>query len=275
MSTGSQNLYEYYVPSNVAAIVVAVIFLILILLHAWKVISTRQWYTVTAIVGGIFEMIGLAARAWSHNNLSAKAPYIIQIILILLAPVIFSAVIYMFLGRLIRASQHQNLSLIRINVMTKLFVCGDILCFFIQASGAGKLVNAKTADEISTAQNTVLAGLILQIVFFCVFISCAIVFNKRVLQVHIARTVDPKLRLQPMLVSLYLCSVLIIVRNVYRVVEYKTGESGYLQSHEWPTYALDVVLMAVLMTVSLSWYLANIKPPSLASYPLYSRDGSS
>lgn len=55
MSANSLNLYEYYVPSNVAAIVVAAIFLILILLHAWKVISTRQWFAVTGIVGGICE----------------------------------------------------------------------------------------------------------------------------------------------------------------------------------------------------------------------------
>lgn len=55
MSASSLNLYEYYVPSNIAAIVVAIIFLILILLHAWKVISTRQWFAVTGIVGGICE----------------------------------------------------------------------------------------------------------------------------------------------------------------------------------------------------------------------------
>ena len=129
----------------------------------------------------IVEVIGLAARAWSHSNPSAKeALYIIQTILILFAPIIFSAVVYMFLGRLIRASGHPRLSFIRINVVTKLFVCGDILCFFIQAGGAGKLVHAETPDEISTAQNTVLVGLILQIVFFCIFVSCAIVSHVRV-----------------------------------------------------------------------------------------------
>lgn len=55
MSTSSHNLYEYYVPSNVAAIVVAAVFFILILLHTWKVISTRQWFATTTIVGGICE----------------------------------------------------------------------------------------------------------------------------------------------------------------------------------------------------------------------------
>lgn len=222
----------------------------------------------------IVEVIGLAARAWSHSNPSAKAPYIIQVILILLAPIIFSAVVYMFLGRLIRASGHPHLSFIRINVVTKLFVCGDILCFFIQAGGAGKLVHVETPDEISKAQNTVLVGLILQIVFFCIFVSCAIVFHVRVSNVHIARTVDPKLRLQSMLFSLYLCSILIVVRNIYLVIEYRTGKSGYLQSHEWPTYALDVGLMAVLMIISLFWYLADIKSLSTRAYSLGSRDGS-
>lgn len=179
----------------------------------------------------------------------------------------------MFLGRLIRASGHPHLSFIRINVVTKPFVCGDILCFFIQAGGAGKLVHTETLDEISTAQNTVLVGLILQIVFFCICLLCYRVPCTR-LECHAARTVDPKLRLPSMPFSLYLCSILIVVRNLYRVIEYRAGKSGYLQSHEWPTYALDVGLMAILMIISLFWYLSNIKSLSERDYSLSSRDGS-
>ena len=68
MPTSSYNLYEYYVPSNAAAIAVAVVFLILILLHAWKVISTRQWFAVTGIVGGICESSISVHMAWKFSN---------------------------------------------------------------------------------------------------------------------------------------------------------------------------------------------------------------
>ncbi|KAE8166930.1 RTA1 like protein-domain-containing protein [Aspergillus tamarii] len=273
MSSDSSNMYGDYVPSNVAAIVVAVIFFILTVLHIWKIITTRHWFAFATVTGGIFEVIGLAARAVSHNDLSSKAPYIVQVLLILLAPIIFSASIYMFLGRLIRASGYPQLSFIRINWLTKIFVCGDILCFFVQASGAGKLVNAETSTEISSARNTVLGGLGLQVFCFCIFMLCAVVFHVRVSRRHIASNVDPSLRLSTMLFSLYFCSLCIVVRNIYRLIEYQAGESGYLQTHEWPSYVLDVALMALMMMISLIWYFSNTKPKDPASYRLDGCDG--
>jgi hypothetical protein len=216
----------------------------------------------------IVEVIGLAARAVSHNDLSSKGPYIVQVLLILLAPIIFSASIYMYLGRLIRASGYPQLSFIRLNWLTKIFVCGDVLCFFIQAGGATKLVNANTSSAISSAQNTVLGGLGLQVFCFCIFMLCAVVFHVRVSRGHVADNIDPSLRLGTMLVSLYLCSLCVVVRNIYRLIEYQAGESGYLQTHEWPTYALDIVLMALLMIISLIWYFGNTKAKNFEMYPL-------
>ncbi|CAG7941885.1 unnamed protein product [Penicillium olsonii] len=267
MASDPKNLYGY-VPSNIASIAVAIIFLILTLLHLWRIIATRQWFGMATVVGGVFEVIGLAARAVSHHDVASTGPYIIQVLLILLAPIIFSAAVYMFLGRLIRASGYPQLSFIRINWLTKLFVCGDIICFLIQGSGAGKLVNAHKSSEITSAQNTVLGGLGLQVFFFCIFLLCAIVFHKRVSKPHVARNLDPSLRLSMTLYSLYFCSVLIIIRNIYRLIEYKTGQSGYLQMNEWPAYVFDIALMAILMMVSLFWYLANTKARTSETLPL-------
>lgn len=46
-------MYGDYVPSNVAAIVVAVIFFILTVLHIWKIITTRHWFAFATVTGGI------------------------------------------------------------------------------------------------------------------------------------------------------------------------------------------------------------------------------
>ncbi|OJJ94602.1 hypothetical protein ASPACDRAFT_37692 [Aspergillus aculeatus ATCC 16872] len=273
MSSDTVNLYGNYVPSKIAAIVLAAIFLVLTVLHLWRIVRTKHWFGLATVVGGLFEVVGLVARAYSQHDVSSKGPYIIQVLLILLAPIIFSAAIYMFLGRLIRATGHEELSFIRINILTKLFVLGDIICFFIQATGAGKLVNADTSSAKNSAQTTILVGLGLQVVFFLIFALCAIVFHARVSRPENKMNVNPALRLNWVLFSLYFASAMIVIRNIYRLIEYKMGESGYLQMHEWPAYAFDVALMACMMLASLFWYSTNTKGARVSgSYPLVEQD---
>ncbi|KAL4902772.1 hypothetical protein BDW74DRAFT_180471 [Aspergillus multicolor] len=268
----SSNVYGAYTPSKAAAIILGIVFLILTILQLWRIIASRKWFGLAIVTGGLFELIGLFARAYSATHTSEQTPYIIQILLILLAPILFAASVYMFLGRLIRASGHPDLSLIRITWLTKIFVAGDIFCFLIQAAGAAKLVNADTVNAVNSAQNIVLGGLGLQVLFFCVFAACAVVFHVRVLSPRIRGNVYPGLNLNAMLGTLYLSSLLITVRNVYRLLEYTEGEDGYLQSHEWPTYGLDVVLMAVIMGITLFWYSVELdgtdKEQEQGAYPL-------
>lgn len=202
----------------------------------------------------IVELVGLIARAYSSSHLSEQAPFIVQTLAILLAPIVFAAAVYMFLGRLIRASGHPKLSFIRINWLTKIFVSGDVVCFLIQAAGAGQLVSADNGDQIASAQNIILAGLGLQVFFSAIFALCAVLFHIRVSRGPYPKAVDPSLRLNAMLTSIYICSILITIRNIYRLIEYQGGEDSYLQTHEWPTYGLDVFLMAIIMIIMLFWY---------------------
>ncbi|KAJ5949889.1 RTA1 like protein-domain-containing protein, partial [Penicillium verhagenii] len=254
-----KNLYKHYVPSGIAATVVAILFLILTIAHVWKVLTTKRWFAFTIIVGGLFEFIGLAARAYSSRHLTGKGPFVIQVLLILLAPIVFSAAIYMFLSRLINASKHPQLSLIRVRLLTVTFVGGDIFCFLVQAAGGRMLVNANTSASIKSGQNLVLGGIALQVILFCFFAVSAVVFHVRISSRHFDRILTPGLHLHAMLYSLYLCSALITVRNIYRLIEYASGETSYLQTHDWPTYGLDVGLMAILMIVTLMWYFADTK----------------
>jgi hypothetical protein len=85
------------------------------------------------------EVIGYIGRALSHFHDDELGPFIIQSLLLLVAPALFSGSIYMVLGRLIRFLEAEKYSLIRINWLTKLFVCGDIVAFVIQGTGTSIL----------------------------------------------------------------------------------------------------------------------------------------
>jgi hypothetical protein len=194
------------------------------------------------------EIIGYAGRAASTNATAELMPYIIQSIFLLLAPVLFAASLYMTLGRLIRAVQAERCSIIPPRWLTKIFVFGDVFSFLIQGGGAGLMVQGK-ADSMKTGQNVVVGGLVLQVIMFAVFIVTGLHFNVRFRRsVAVARWAH--VPWQGTLNMLYVTSGFIMLRNIFRVVEYVGGQDGYLLSTEWPIYVFD----GVLMLFTMSWF---------------------
>lgn len=55
--------------------------------------------------------------------------------LILVAPPLFAASIYMTLGRVILKLNAEPASLIRVRWLTKIFVAGDVISFLLQCGG--------------------------------------------------------------------------------------------------------------------------------------------
>jgi hypothetical protein len=94
------------------------------------------------------ELVGYACRATSARSPPGQyhlMPYVIQSSLILIAPALFSATIYMILGRIIKLTNGDKLSIVGSGTVTKFFLLGDIFCFVLQAGGrfstAGKWCN--------------------------------------------------------------------------------------------------------------------------------------
>ncbi|KAJ5354235.1 hypothetical protein N7541_006799 [Penicillium brevicompactum] len=267
--------YTFYKPSVAAAAVVAILFCLCALVQIWRIIVTRQWFGIVVLVAAAFEGVGLLARAYSSKHLDKQRPFEIQTLLIFLAPILFAASVYMLLGRLIRRSGHPELSFIRISWLTPIFVVGDIFCFFVQAIGVVILLRAESKSKFDLAKGVILAGLALQLFFFAVFILVAVVFQSRFNSLVRDKPVHLGVNLKIRLWNLYLCSFLITVRNIYRLVEYATGTEAYLSTVEWPTYALDVGLMLIIMIVSNFWYFPKTEnvyePPAFSTsteYPL-------
>lgn len=47
------NLYEYYKPNKIVAIVFAAFFLSTSVIHTWKIFTTRQWFGIAILLGGL------------------------------------------------------------------------------------------------------------------------------------------------------------------------------------------------------------------------------
>ncbi|KAK5252479.1 hypothetical protein LTS06_002886 [Exophiala xenobiotica] len=149
----------------------------------------------------------------------------------------------MTLGRLMRATGCSHLSPIRVNWLTKIFVLGDVLCFFVQAIGASILSNAKSddKDKENLGKDVALAGLILQVIIFFFFMFIAVKWHWRMRRrVSSSKNSKPLsgMRWETGLWVLYTVSAIISVRNVARVVEFAGGSKGYFFTHEWTLWYL-------------------------------------
>ncbi|KAI9038220.1 RTA1 domain-containing protein [Aspergillus affinis] len=238
-----------YTPSLGAAVVFIICFLITTTFHTYQMFRTRTWFFIAFVLGGYFEWIGYCARAVSANQSPdwTLGPFIVQSVLPLVAPALFAASIYMELGRLIVVLHAEKHSLIRIKWMTKIFVTGDVLSFLLQAAGAGLMgMKSKMAQN---GPNIIIGGLVIQVLFFGFFMISSAVFHVRMHRDPTPYSLSIPLRWTEIIYVLYAASLLILVRSIFRLIEYAQGNDGYLISHEVFLYIFDALLMFATMLV--------------------------
>ncbi|KAI1763475.1 RTA1-domain-containing protein [Hypoxylon sp. FL1150] len=236
---GDYYLWQY-IPSAEAAGVFAALFILGTIYLLWKTVKTRAYFCIVFIIGGIFEIIGYCARASAKDKTDVLMPYVIQSVLILIAPALFAASIYMVLGRVIRGVFAEFRSVIPVKWLTPIFVCGDVVSFLVQASGAGIMV---TGDGMQTGENIILGGLIVQVIMFGLFVIVAGIFHSRLRQWPTASFLTNRAKWEGTMLMRYTVSVFIFARSIFRVIEYAMGQDGYLLKHEWTLYVFDATLM--------------------------------
>lgn len=257
-------VFYRYTPSLAAAIIFTVAFAlatIAILVQfiialskkdAAKIDRKRVLIIIPFIVGGIAEIIAFIARCLGTQHRQSLGPYVANTVLMLVAPPLFAASIYMSLGRIIVMLKMEKYSVIPIKWLTKIFVFGDVVSFFMQGAGGG-LMGAGSDKSRNTGKGVVVGGLFVQIVFFGVFVIVLALYQFR--SANNASSIATNTRYLPSkwrnwqmyLNVLFASSVLIFVRSIVRVVEFLEGFSGYIISHEAFMYCLDGLLMFFVM----------------------------
>lgn len=181
--------------------------------------------------------------------------FAIQNVFLLLGPTLFAASVYMTLGRIIRSVRAEKHSLVRINWLTKIFVMGDVVSFLVQGGASGLMA---TGNNVNMASNIVVAGLVIQVAMFGLFIFTSIVFEVRMRRSPTTEAFDERINWIIRVRTLYAVSALILIRSIFRVVEYAAGDDGYPLTHEWMLYVFDSVLMIISMLVWATWYPGTI-----------------
>ena len=242
---GESFVLYRYAPSLAAAAIFVVLFALTTGLHMFQAFKKRSWFMTPFIIGGLFETIGYIGRILSSNDRYKLSPYIMQTLLLLLGPALYAASIYMILGRLILLTDGERYSLVRRKWLTKIFVGGDVLSFMMQSAGGG--IMSSGASGMKTGEKIIIGGLFVQILFFGLFFITAILFEMRGKE-HL-KTLSSNIPWKKYLLALYATSILILIRSVFRVIEYIQGNAGYLLRHEVFLYVFDAVLMLAVMVI--------------------------
>ncbi|KAK5674199.1 hypothetical protein LTS10_013036 [Elasticomyces elasticus] len=266
------KLYRYD-PSLGAAIAATAIFAVLTSVHLWLLFKAKTRYFVPFLIGGIFEMLGYAGRIWSHFDQDALGGSIMQAILILVAPALFAASIYMILGRLIRVLHAEHLSLIPIKWITRIFVTGDVIAFTLQVASGGTQ-SGGSLGMYDLGEKIIIAGLFIQIIVFGFFVATSARFHTRIVKSPTSVSANGRIAWTRHLYVLYATSALILVRSIFRVVEYLQGNDGYLISHEVFIYVMDALLIAAVMAAFAIWYIADLQQNEGTKYSGIGSSGS-
>lgn len=177
----------------------------------------------------------------------------------------YSLTNYIVLGRALYYVPY--LSPIHPGRVTSTFVFLDIIVGILTGNGAAQVSNFDNSEtQKRIGRGLIRASILLQVVCFLAFVALQATFHRRCLR---ANVLNKNLRM--IIPLLYASSALILIRNIYRVVEVFQDYAGYLQSHEAFFYVFDGALMLINSVMLNLYHPMKYLPGSNKTY--LSKDG--
>ena len=234
------NAQWNYCPSYGAAIAFSALFGLATVVHILQAILYKKPFAFVLIMGAAWETAGYIFRTLSVEHQLNESYGTAQQLLILLAPLWINAFVYMTLGRAIHFYlSPDKIFGIKARKLTLMFVLFDITAFVIQAVGGVMTTPSASLSTQRTGLHVYMGGVGLQLFFNVVFLLLGVRFQF-ILSRQSPQDVDmtdsgkslvsaKRLLLYP----LYSVLVLIVYRNIYRLIEFSAGVDSTITTHEW------------------------------------------
>jgi len=265
--TSQQDLQYNYVPTEWVAITFLVLFSLTTFAHTLQAIRYRLWWIFpSAVFCGLLELAGWSSRLWSSQNPYLDKPFLIQAVTLVVAPTPLVAANFILLGRIIRrlGPQYSRLTPRRYTII---FISCDIISLVVQGMGGGIASGAQTsASQANLGSNIALGGTVFQLVAIIIYCALATEFLFRYARDRPVRQSAPSLeairgptdsRLRRMLCAMCIMTIFIVIRTIYRVVEFVNGWNGTVISTQWLFNVFDGAMIVLAM------YTLNIFHPGI------------
>ncbi|KUI65319.1 Protein RTA1 [Cytospora mali] len=272
-----KNWYSYD-PVTGVAIAACACFAVGLLVHLWQMIRHKAWIWCIMVIAVAMECFGYGIRIASTHDVASKQKFVAQYVLIVLAPVLMTGIIYVTFGRIVfhvvpAESRTTKLLWAPPRWITPIFVGCDIVSLLLQLVGAVMIAgtsptDANAIDKLHHGKDIALTGVTVQIVGFGLFsvIAARFHFTSRRFKVDLEKRLQPvpgektvtvpgleNRKFRPQWeVLLYVVNIscaLILVRSIYREIEFGEGKTGYSNTHEWVQYCFDTIPMVLLVVL--------------------------
>ncbi|KAH7200149.1 RTA1 like protein-domain-containing protein [Fusarium oxysporum] len=232
--------YQPNVPAN--AIFIGV-FGLSMALHIFQGIKMKTWgFMASMMAGCILEIIGYVGRLIIHDNPFDFIGFLLQIIMITIAPVFFSAAIYVLLSQVINFVD-PNVSRFSPKYFYWIFIPSDIISLILQAVGGAVSVVSTAKDDVKTGEDISIAGLVFQVVtllcFVGLFIDYVIRASKSPARYRLTKPI------LTFLFFLFLSTIFILIRCGYRIAELNGGYFSAIFRDEGLYIALESCMMCI------------------------------
>jgi hypothetical protein len=114
--------------------------------------------------------------------------------------------------------------------------------------GGGIQATGGDVASLNKGAHITVAGLFIQLLFFSLFVVVHVNFHSRLRGRPTTRSLMG-IPWEKHMFVLFAASLLVMVRSIFRVVEYLQGFDGYLLSHEVFLYIFDALLMFIMMAL--------------------------
>lgn len=237
-------------------------FLASLILHVYQCIHYKSWrLTGLYVFSCTLFTVGYTLREVGAFNYENVDVYIAQVVLIYAAPPLMELANYVVLGRILYYVPH--LSPIHPGRVLTTFAAISTVVEALNANGAAYSANTTLPKSKQDMGHALLkASLILQLVVIGLFVLLTVVYHRRTLKNNIHNK-----NLTAALTTLYISTILILIRTIYRVVEYFSVDTLHfvdgvdpntfspILRYEWFFYVFESTLMIV------NTWLLNIRHP--------------
>ncbi|GAC77149.1 hypothetical protein PANT_25d00001 [Moesziomyces antarcticus T-34] len=144
--------------------------------------------------------------------------------------------------------ERSRFSFIPPRLVTRIFVCSDVLTFVVQVA-AGGIQSTGVQDLVAIGDKLFLAGVAAQGASYMLF-SVLVLYAL----IQLVRSTHGSLSSlsyasKKFVVAIALSSLMIIIRSVYRIIEFAQGNEGYLVSQEKYLFGLDAAPLIIAISV--------------------------
>ncbi|KAI9054228.1 hypothetical protein LZ554_001396 [Drepanopeziza brunnea f. sp. 'monogermtubi'] len=253
--TVEQSVYGYY-PNKPVTLVLIVLFGLCMIAHIIQALRSRSWTFLVALGIGCFgEATGYVGRLLLRDDPWSRSYLGIQLVCLTVAPAFIAGGIYLTLKHVI-IIYGSRFSRIAPRWYTWIFVSCDILSILIQTSGA--VIASRGTGKVTTGNNVMMLGLVLQVVTLLIFglMAADVYFRIRKFSGEQQQHSDQpnhalrhSKRFRWLLVAITVSYVAILIRCIYRIAEMAGGWRNPIMQDEVSFLVLDGLLCFVAVVV--------------------------